>query len=475
MSQPKSPPTLTGFRDLGATLEFQYRSASDPTKTWTTMVNPALGTTSCNCVGCATHGHCYHEADALGRAEAHRLSSTPAPITAPLPVPARRAGGGAVQRRERMMMIPSADDLHDMIKLSSAVAGAAGFAFPDYYSDSRRVFAAVLWAWERDVPVMTTLNHTFAVNGKIEADAQLMAAMIARARPGVEWRWLVEPSEADGAEVELWIGGMRKATGKWTPADALRAKQLDMPRRKAIESWEDGPGGKRRPKFKTDAEGKPVYEDVPGNWQLWPTRMYAWAAIKIAARLGAPDLINGLEGLSMSQLGEIPEQASPFADVPIRDQFGENPWHAGTPAPAEAAPETREAPQESAPPSVATPTGYPWLPPLQALRAHNFEAVADRAIGVIVKAEGADMMEAIDRWCFAEGPAADLHGRMRELLKLATRWQLDQAEQEGRQTAEQPQRTPMFGEPAPTGARSVSLSEARRSWTNDDEEDFGGD
>lgn len=477
-------PMFVGFQDKGDTLEFQYRSHSDPSKTWTTTVQNGIAV--CNCTGYQAHGNCYMLADALGRAEMHRLASAPASVTVPVQVPAGR--GGAVQRRDRAMLIPTAEEITSMIKLSNALALSAGFAIPDVFDSSPKVFSAVLYAWERDVPPMTVLNHCLIVNGRIEPDAQLMAGMIQRARPGARWKWIVEPSEAEGAEVELWINGMKRATGKWTPADALRSKQLEMPRRRVIAEWgERGANGKSRPIFAKDERGNILTEDQPGNWQLWPTRMYAWAVIKIAARLGASDLINGLDALTMGASTLMIEEeatAAPLmggAGPTAREQFAEDPWAL---APAEnlartaaetvirdahsapqAAPEPAPAAAPAPEPSQATQTGYPWLPPLQALRARHFTAVDDRAIGAVVGAEGPDMLEAIDRWCFAGGPAADLSERMRELLKLATRWQLDQAEADalaGRQPAE-PQAA------MPLGARS--MAEARKEWND---EDFDG-
>lgn len=449
-------PTLIGFRDVADGLEFDYRSEHDPAKTWTTRVQN--GQAVCNCIGYANHQKCLHLGDALGRAESHQASShsTAAPaLMAPTALPANRP---ILERRQRSVMIPTPTELTGMIQLANALAMGSGFAIPQHYDSSPKVFAAVYWGWEKDVPPMTVLSHTFVVNGRLEPDAQLLMGMILRARPNCEWRWIVEPNEATGGEVELYIHGIKRSSGKWTPADAMRAGQLTMPKRKMIDFWEEhGAGKKARPVFKLGTDGKPLFEDAPGNWQLWPTRMYAWACVKIAARLGAADVINGMDALNIG--GDLLIETEPAAllsesagFVSAREEFSRDPWH----PPAEPS-EAPEPPDATPPPAPYAPVDqYLWLPLLVAARTRDFAAVDDRSIGAIVGAEDEDqMLEAIEKWVFAEGETTSLDARIRELLKLATRWQLDRLEDDAKK-----QPTPMN--------RGTGLAGAQQRWRDDD-------
>lgn len=454
MSQPKKPPTFVGFRDRGDVLQFDYQPSDPAVKgLWTTTVQN--GVADCSCVGFVNHQRCHHCEDALGRAEQHRLSKEPA---APLSMAPAAVGSRGVSRRNRAMMIPEPHELTGMIKLSSALAMGAGFAIPATFDSGPKVFAAAFKAWELDVPVMTMLGHSFIVNGKLEFDAQLMCGLIQREIPGARWDWIVEPSETQGAHVLLIVNDIKRSEGRWTPADADRAGQLRMPRRKKVEFWEVNAQGKNVPHFATEknADGKdvPVYEDVPGNWQLWPTRMYAWAVVKIAARLGAADVINGLTALNVGSDLVVEQPPAAIAEyTQVRDEFAEDPFARAT---AEAS-EQEAPPPSPEPPPQAEPTAYPWLPPLQAIRTRDFGAIEDRAIAAVVGAETAeDMLAAIDRWIFQDGPAADLQGRARELMKAASKWQLDRIEAEA--TAK---RTPV-----PAGARS--MAEAQKAWADDD-------
>lgn len=461
MPATKDAPVLVGFRDPeDGTLQFHYRSNSDPAKVWTTTVT-VDGNTACNCIGWVTHNHCVHEGDAKGRAEAHRATASgfEAMSSAPTTVPGR-----GLQRRQRLAMVPEPEELISLIKLSNALSMAAGLVIPAHFDSGPKAFAAAFWAWERDVPIMTAFAHTLVINGKLEPDGQLMMGLIQREKPTTEWRWIVEPSEADGAHVELWIDGKRlKGTGKWTPADAMRSKQLEMPRRKVVAEWKENASGKRYPVPAKDKDGKDIYEEAPGNWQLWPTRMYAWQVVKIAARLGAPEIINGLTALSLGGDLYVDDAAVPTitAGYPpsVRESFAENPFakatameaagagwvggprNEGPSGSAENVPDAprsaqggEEAPKEA--PQATRAGTYAWLDVLQALRRDKFPAVDDEALGAIVRAEGADMMRAIDNWIHADDEfvtAINIPDRCLALMKAATRWQLDHAEQAKRE------------------------------------------
>lgn len=428
---------LLGFRDLGERLEFDYESSEGAGKGWTVATGPEGE--SCGCIGFVNHGHCYHADDAKLRAAAHRGSTGWEVVpTAPTPLAPNRS----IQRRDRMVMIPTPDELNGMIKLASALAMAAGTAIPEQFDTGPKAFAALFWGWERDVPMMTVFAHCLIVNGKIEPDAQLMMGLIQRERPGTEWRWIIEPSEAEGAHVELWIDGKKRSDGKWTPADALKSKQLSVPTKRRIEKWDKSANGKSFPVFAKDSAGNFIIDEVPGNWQLWPTRMYAWSAVKIASRLGASDVINGLTALAIGGDLMVETTVAPaLAYGGVRDAFEADPFAAAAaetaPAAAaaptaaetasEAPPAPQDGPKEPEPAPQAVRAGeYPWMAPLQDLRAAKYPAVDDADIGAIVKAEGPDILAAIDRWIFSPGGAVDIPERVHLLLRQATRWQLDQ-------------------------------------------------
>lgn len=417
-------------------MEFKYESKTEPGKFWTTVVE--RGQAVCDCIGYVNHGKCHHQDDSLAQVKAalgETLMGERSLVAAAAPkhtaIPARPTV------RTPHAMMPSRDEIRSMIDLSNALARGAGVMIPKHYDKSEKVFAAAYFGWELGVPVMTVLRHTFVINGRIEPDAQLMMGLVIARDPTAEFRWKVGPDALLGAEVELWLRGNHVSTGKWLPSDAERSGQLKMPRKKVVTGWKPGRNGRDVPEFEMDAQGKYVMVDEPGNWQLWPSDMYAWAAVKRACRFGASHLINAIEGMfslgatlisesfavdaanaeeeygSMGTAGLM--ELDPFAGqmaTPGDDDPPAAPTPGPAPAPQDAPPVASDtpsptptpvgdvSPQESAP---VQPQGkYLWLDDLQRLRANEFKSVDSKEICAFLEVdpEFVNELDAIEEWIF---------------------------------------------------------------------------
>lgn len=180
-------------------------------------------------------------------------------------------------------VLPTLDEMKVLTTLANGLAKAAGFAIPSSYQGAEsagRVFAVIYGGWEKGIRPMTALQHSFVLDGKTEMDGQLMMAMVLARVPGAQFEWTQDNEK--GARVLLHIPGKDPIEGRWSYEDAVAAGQIVM---------RDG------------VESKPQRRDggtYDSNWYKYRRDMFRWAAIKRAVRFGAPEVINAIEGFSMT-------------------------------------------------------------------------------------------------------------------------------------------------------------------------------
>lgn len=331
-----------------------------------------------------------------------------------------------VPATNRPLVMPQSDILA-LVHLSNALARSAGYAVPKEMNDPRKVFIVIYAGAELGIRPMVAINNMFLVNGRLEKNAQLMMGIVMAHDPTAEFRFVQGPALDVGCKVELWRRGSLRAVGMWTPEDATRSGQLESKRRK-VEKWKQGRDGRWVPdKFATDANGQPVYEEAPpGRWQLWPTDMYAWAAVKRACRLGAPDLINAIDvggGVAVETVEEPepPAQIAPPAEpVAFLDQF-EAPNEPLSPSvgsqepqdadPSEYPPESGSAPQAA---TGEAEYEFFWMPVLLPLRA-KLSITDDEFNAIVGPGPKEEMFQRIDRWLFDQ-EFTDINVRVRQLI-----------------------------------------------------------
>lgn len=182
-------------------------------------------------------------------------------------------------------LYPSPNDMQAMIAIARNVPAAAGHAVPKGIS-AGQAFAIMLAGHEIGIGPMTAMRHITAINGRTEPDAQLMMGICLANDPTIEFRW--EELSRTRAALDLYRKGTKVMAVVYSLEDAEQAGQLKKPTR---QLW-GGPQGERR------VVGE---EEFDGPWQTHTILMLAYNAIKIACKLGAPDLINNVAGV-MGQL-----------------------------------------------------------------------------------------------------------------------------------------------------------------------------
>lgn len=209
-------------------------------------------------------------------------------------------------------LYPSRDTMSVIVAIAKNTPAAQGHATPSGITPGQ-AFAIMVAGWEIGVGPMTSLRHITAINGRTEPDAQLMQGICLAYDSTCEFRW-PEPINSEQATVELWRKGRKVITGTYTVEDAMRAGQWTPLTRRKVASWHRNDNGKNVPTYAKDANGDYIEETINGPWQTHPQLMLAYNAIKIACKLGAPDLINRVGGAMGELSGEA--TAAAFSQMP---------------------------------------------------------------------------------------------------------------------------------------------------------------
>jgi len=161
--------------------------------------------------------------------------------------------------------LPTQAELSVMGKIAQTLVQARGHSVPKEIDSAAKAAAVLLAGWELGVKPMTAFRHIFVVNGRTEPDAQVMMGLVRAKDPSAQFIFHVYTTSA--CEVELRRGGKHVVTGMYTMEDARASGQL--------------------------AKG--------GPWKQYPRDMLAWAAVKRACRLGAPDLVNAIPSVEAEE------------------------------------------------------------------------------------------------------------------------------------------------------------------------------
>jgi hypothetical protein len=199
--------------------------------------------------------------------------------------------------------LPTHPEIEIMRVIATTVSKAAGMV-PDWIKTEEQALAVMIAGHEMGLAPMTALRHVYIVNGRTDFDAQILMGMIKAGDPTADFAF--ERYDAEGCVVVLHRAGKRPLRVSYTKVDAEASGQLTPKTRKKYDSdaWEWDPVAKKN-RIKRGARSTGI-ENVDGPWQLYPRDMYAWAAIKRAGRLGAPDVINGIPSHGVRELIDAP-------------------------------------------------------------------------------------------------------------------------------------------------------------------------
>jgi len=200
-------------------------------------------------------------------------------------------------------IIPSIDELSVMTAIAKQVVKATGMV-PSNLKSPEQAFAVMLAGRELGAQPMTALRHIFVVNGKTEPDAQLMMGVAKAKDPTADFTF--HKTTATECDAELFRKGKSVLRQRYTIEDVRKA----------------GLAGKA------------------GPWQQYPADMLRWFTLKRLCRLGAPDLINALDGVSVAQAGAMMDEVritevkieTPALDAPGLYNAGDDPTETPTAA-----------------------------------------------------------------------------------------------------------------------------------------------
>ena len=250
----------------------------------------------------------------------------------------------------------------DQIKALAAMAVAGGSdMLPKNIKSPAQAAAIMLAGYELGLRPFTALRHVYIVGGRTEIETRAMVGIVRARDPRIGFDW--PDYTAEVVTCVLTRPGQKPVKVSYTIADANASGQT---RKKKI--WV-GEGGQRK------------QIEVNGPWQLYPRDMLYAAATKRACRLGAPDLINAIEGV-----------AAPYdvmdAEYTVRDVTDE----------AAAAPPAR--PPQSVDPSynAGDEPGSPLSPEIEEAEWSAIGEAADAAPPAAAQAEGNALKEAKRLW-----------------------------------------------------------------------------
>lgn len=275
------------------------------------------------------------------------------------------------------------ENVINQIKAIAVVAfSAGGDMIPSSIKSKEQAAAVMLAGWEMGLRPWTALRHVYMVNGKTEVETRAMVGIIRARDPRIVFSWPEYTAEA--VTCVLRRPGQQPVTVRYTLADANASGQTRL-KKQWREVWE---GGK---KVKKQVE-------MRGPWQLYPRDMLYAAATKRACRLGAPDLINAIEGRAVSveivdaEYRDVTDEApapspsptsahpdynegdEPDGPLPAEAEYADGDWESlGETADAEGSADTR-SPAEEHPPAAEA-----GAPPADATGDPDDEAVATAA------------------------------------------------------------------------------------------------
>jgi hypothetical protein len=238
----------------------RYRSRTQPGVSYKTDTHDGEGI--CDCPGFRSWGHCFHvdlekEQGMTDNEKAVAIrdegDEPPAPMALTIP--------------ERTL--PTSGELAVMGQIAKTLASVRGHSVPKEIDSPAKAAAVILAGWEVGLKPMTAFRRIFVVNGRTELDAQALMGVVKAKDQSAEF--IFHEYTATGCTVELRRGDKTVVTASYTLEDATKSGQV--------------------------AKG--------GPWKQYPRDMCAWAAVKRACRLGAPDLINAIPAVDVGAAGDM--------------------------------------------------------------------------------------------------------------------------------------------------------------------------
>ena len=265
-----------------------------------------------------------------------------------------------VPDRPPVALLMSTVHITQIQAIAAMAMQAGGDMLPRNIKTVGQAVAVMAAGYELGLRPWTALRHVYIVNGKTEIETRAMVGIVRARDPRIRFEW---PEYTAEAVTCILHRGQEHTKVRYAIADANASGQT---RKKKI--WV-GEGGQRK------------QIEVNGPWQLYPRDMLYAAATKRACRLGAPDLINAIEGV-----------AAPYdvmdAEYTVRDVTDE----------AAAAPPAR--PPQSVDPSynAGDEPGSPLSPEIEEAEWSAIGEAADAAPPAAAQAEGDALKEAKRLW-----------------------------------------------------------------------------
>ena len=213
-------------------------------------VDAYRGVAVCNCPGYRSHGHCRHEKEVRDEMEENTQALVPIEVTPP------------------KTTLPQLHEIELMSAIAQRVSQAEGM-IPDSIKTPDQAFAIMLAGWELGARPMSSFRHIFTVNGKTEPDAQLMMGVVKARDPSANF--IFHEMSSDRCDATLERAGHVPLRMDYTMEDATQSGQANK----------------------------------PGPWKNYTADMLRWACIKRLCRIGAPDLINAVAGVSVENASDL--------------------------------------------------------------------------------------------------------------------------------------------------------------------------
>jgi hypothetical protein len=211
------------------------------------------GVAVCTCWGYTRWGHCKHAKGVEGtmtdeeRETAEKIERELVPVQATL---------------------PSLGELHVMRTLAGDFRGLIGTMLPKEIDSPAKALAVMEAGRELGAPPMVAFRHMFIIGGKVQADGEMMQAVVRRRDPTA--RFEISRS-AEACHIILYRGGQKVVD--------LKYKITDVP--------------------------KQLREGGRGPWQQYTEDMLFWYTMKRVCRSGAADLINAMGGIDVADAEDL--------------------------------------------------------------------------------------------------------------------------------------------------------------------------
>lgn len=266
----------------------------------------------CNCQGAITHPKaiCIHAREAIETVtnEPQTVEQTDLVVRGSDPEPDAQAERQLVpvEATRQSRNLPTVDEIRVMNEIAKSVYHTRGSMVPEEIDNPHKALAVMMAGWELGFKPMTSFRHIFLVNGRIDLSAQGMMGVVMSREPAAKFDFVKRDHEA--CVVRFTRPGQTPILSEYTIEDAIRAGQYK-------QEWvgKTGPISETRRR----RDGGTYEAAVTAPWYSYTRDMLAYAAVKRALRLGAPDLTNAIEALGEGMVGDVAAIAESLAPEQI--------------------------------------------------------------------------------------------------------------------------------------------------------------